>query len=226
MFERGAIHVVRDKQVRRAEEDLETRDVVASTEIPSGRRDLQRQSSARPPLATTALSAALVEPSNACLSPIYRWLFFPATPRTRSTMKRRTSARDGKRSISSVSSGKKRREQLSATKAAKRAKRDEMKRAARLGVAGQHLAVDISRLAPHNSYSQPQFVERGYYVDQRFECVDCGVPQVWTEAQQKWWYEVAKGYPFTTAIRCRACRRSERARREQARRGTPGGRDT
>lgn len=78
--------------------------------------------------------------------------------------------------------------------------------------------VNESLLAPHNSYGAPAFVMRGYYVDTPFCCVDCGKKEIWTGSQQKWWYEVAKGFVYSIAIRCRACRRKERARREEARR--------
>lgn len=73
--------------------------------------------------------------------------------------------------------------------------------------------VDPTALAPSNSYSRPDFVERGYYVDHPFDCIYCGVEQVWTAAQQKWWYEVAKGDRHSGACLCRACRRE--ARREK-----------
>lgn len=75
-----------------------------------------------------------------------------------------------------------------------------------------------SLFAPDNSYSTPRFVERGYYVDLPFECEDCGKAEIWTAAQQKWWYEVAKGSRWTTARRCRNCRRKERERKNEARR--------
>lgn len=75
-----------------------------------------------------------------------------------------------------------------------------------------------SKLAPHNSYGQPDFVLRGYYVDQPFCCKDCGKQEVWTATRQKWWYEVAQGQVFTTANRCNACRRKERERVAEARR--------
>ena len=78
--------------------------------------------------------------------------------------------------------------------------------------------VNEALLAPNNSYGAPDFVYRGYYVDRPFRCIDCGKEEVWTGAQQKWWYEVAKGFAYSTAIRCRLCRRRERQRRDQARR--------
>lgn len=79
-------------------------------------------------------------------------------------------------------------------------------------------AVDMSELAPDNSYDAPDFILRGYYVDLPFKCKRCGKEQVWTAAQQKWWYEVAKGNRWTTAKFCRPCRQRERNRRDEARR--------
>lgn len=68
------------------------------------------------------------------------------------------------------------------------------------------------------SYGDPEFVKRGYYVDVRFTCQQCGETQIWTAQQQKWWYETAKGGIWTTARLCRPCRQRERARRVEARR--------
>jgi hypothetical protein len=48
-----------------------------------------------------------------------------------------------------------------------------------------------ARLAPYNSYGDPDFVRRGYYLDRPFRCAGCGREELWTAAQQKWWYEVA-----------------------------------
>ena len=73
--------------------------------------------------------------------------------------------------------------------------------------------VDRARLAPSNSYGAPDFVSRGYYLDRPFRCVDCDIAQVWTAAQQQWWYEVAKGFVYSFAKRCRGCRQARRARR-------------
>jgi hypothetical protein len=59
---------------------------------------------------------------------------------------------------------------------------------------------------PSNSYfCPPQF-----YDDVTFTCVDCGADEVWKAADQKWWYEVAKGSIYSTAILCRACRKARR----------------
>lgn len=70
------------------------------------------------------------------------------------------------------------------------------------------LPVDPSRLTMGNTYSAAP----AFYEDRPFVCRGCGVAQTWTAAQQKWWYEDAGGYWFSTAIRCRACRAKERAR--------------
>ena len=76
---------------------------------------------------------------------------------------------------------------------------------------------DPNQLAPGNSYGAPDFVSRGYYVDTAFRCKDCGADEIWTAARQKWWYEVAKGNVETRAVRCKACRAHERARKTLAR---------
>lgn len=109
-----------------------------------------------------------------------------------------------------MKSGKQRRAELDAKKR-DRAEKLKAERSTRTTVV--RVLVVRSALAPHRSYSDPDFVQRGYYENKRFMCVDCGKAEVWTAAQQKWWYEVAKGNVFTTARRCRACRRRERERK-------------
>ena len=81
-------------------------------------------------------------------------------------------------------------------------------------------AVEVTpiRLRATTSYGIPDFVQRGYYQDRPFRCKDCGVAELWTAAQQQWWYEQAQGDVWTVAVRCRACRSSERARQAEARR--------
>lgn len=81
----------------------------------------------------------------------------------------------------------------------------------------KRLPVNEALLAPNNSYGVPDFVSRGYYTDLPFRCVDCGKEEIWTGSQQKWWYEVAKGFVYSTAVRCRSCRRRERERQAEAR---------
>lgn len=78
--------------------------------------------------------------------------------------------------------------------------------------------VNVAALAPYNSYGEPDFVRRGFYQDQPFTCAQCHTAQVWKAWQQKWWYEIAKGYVDSTAKLCRPCRRREQARRAAARR--------
>jgi hypothetical protein len=78
--------------------------------------------------------------------------------------------------------------------------------------------VNPTALRPYVSYGAPHFVTHGFYVDHPFTCQDCGKEGVWTAAQQKWWYEIAKGEVWSGAIRCRACRGRERDRKTEARR--------
>ena len=112
-----------------------------------------------------------------------------------------------------MKSGKQRRREIVA-----RRKRLAIKRAARVPAVEfkatpyKFVPVNEELLAPNNSYGVPAFVTRGYYVDIPFRCVDCGKEESWTGSQQKWWYEVAKGFAYSTAVRCRACRRRERER--------------
>lgn len=73
-------------------------------------------------------------------------------------------------------------------------------------------------LRPTNSYDIRDFVRRGHYRDRPFRCKDGGVEEIWTAAQQRWRYEVARGDVWTTAARCRPCRRRARARKAVARR--------
>ncbi|NEU96653.1 zinc-ribbon domain containing protein [Bradyrhizobium uaiense] len=103
---------------------------------------------------------------------------------------------------------------LQAQRAAEQCRLREYK----LALARGEVAVVTSELAPSNSYSTPDFVLRGTYRPEPFVCKDCGVAEVWTPLRQKWWYETAKGDVFTMAVRCRACRTKERARKSAARR--------
>lgn len=73
----------------------------------------------------------------------------------------------------------------------------------------------MTALAPYNSYDSPDFVGRGYYVAIPFTCRDCGADSVWTAAEQKFWYEELKGFVYSTAIRCKECRKKERIRKQE-----------
>ena len=85
-------------------------------------------------------------------------------------------------------------------------------------LAGGAEPVDRAKLGRNPSYSEPGFMERGYYLDQPFRCQQCGAPQVWTAGQQKWWYETVQGDLWSIARLCRPCRIQERERRATARR--------
>ncbi len=110
-------------------------------------------------------------------------------------------------------SGKQKRIAIKAHRVAKRAKVARSARQMPLTPYWQPkgtVLVDRWRLAPSNSYGEPKFVTRGYYEDLSFTCRDCGAKQVWTAEQQQWWYETAKGYVYSTAVRCLTCRRARR----------------
>ena len=73
---------------------------------------------------------------------------------------------------------------------------------------------DPVRLSHNNTYGRlPRF-----YVDKVVECRQCGTEEVWPAERQRWWYEVAKGDINTQAVLCRACRKAEKERRDEARR--------
>lgn len=121
--------------------------------------------------------------------------------------------------VNKMTSGRERRTQIKARRAERSARRAEREQAAHREPLGRRVVVvNESALRPYNSYGAPQFVYRGYYVATPFRCKDCGKEEVWTATQQKWWYEIAKGYVYSTATRCRSCRRKDQARRSEARR--------
>jgi hypothetical protein len=76
------------------------------------------------------------------------------------------------------------------------------------------LPADQGKLVHDNTYGpRPRF-----YADRPFTCVGCGKEEVWTAADQKWWYEEARGKIASRANRCRDCRRQRRLKRSQERR--------
>ncbi|MET1078582.1 MAG: zinc-ribbon domain-containing protein [Pseudomonas sp.] len=111
-----------------------------------------------------------------------------------------------------MKSGKQRRQELRAA----RLRRAEKNRQALLDclplsfTPSSQLAVRPGLLASYNSYGQPLFVARGWYQDQPFCCRDCGRDEIWTAAQQQWWYETVQGSVYASAIRCRPCRLERR----------------
>lgn len=71
------------------------------------------------------------------------------------------------------------------------------------------IPADPAEQVPNNSYSPPP----EYYLDIEFACKECGRKEVWTARQQKWFYEVAKGSLYATAVHCRECRRERKKQR-------------
>ncbi|HEV8645507.1 MAG TPA: zinc-ribbon domain containing protein [Burkholderiales bacterium] len=115
-----------------------------------------------------------------------------------------------------MSSGKQRRAEIKKRRATREAKAADKRPPKPLPTGTA--PVNEALLAPNNSYGAPQFVYRGYYLDLPFICQGCGKEEVWTATQQKWWYEVAKGFAYSTAKLCRACRGEARARSDESRR--------
>ena len=119
-----------------------------------------------------------------------------------------------------MKSGKQRREEI---KSKRKQTRSETAIARDRAAARRRVRLELhlstkTLLAPYKSYGAPDYVMRGYYQDVPFRCQGCGKEEIWTAAQQKWWYEVAKGYVYSTAKLCRPCRKKEQARRAEARR--------
>lgn len=115
-----------------------------------------------------------------------------------------------------MKSGKQRCNEIKAARQVRR----QLERAARGLPAlppGRLIAVDYRQLVANNSYGQTDFAARGYYLDRPFRCVDCGAECVWSAERQRWWYEVAGGSQYSTAVRCAACRAKERQRKAAAR---------
>ena len=47
-----------------------------------------------------------------------------------------------------------------------------------------------------------------FYLDQPFLCRTCGRREIWRAADQKWYFEEAKGHISARAVECRACRQA------------------
>lgn len=68
------------------------------------------------------------------------------------------------------------------------------------------VTADQSKLDHINTYGAlPE-----YYVDYPFCCRTCGQRQIWKAADQKWYYEEAKGHIDALAVECRDCRRARK----------------
>ncbi len=126
-----------------------------------------------------------------------------------------------------MTSGKQKRQQLKLDRQSKTEKKAAQLKLKLAAIRAQYMdhAVDQSVLPVGKSlingcylHSAPEFIRRGTYLPMHFVCRDCGKDEIWTAAQQKWWYEVAHGDLYSVAVRCRPCRRQEKRRKAEARR--------
>jgi hypothetical protein len=68
------------------------------------------------------------------------------------------------------------------------------------------VAADPSRLDHINTYGTlPE-----YYIDRPFACRVCGKREIWKAADQKWYYEEAKGHIDARAVECHDCRTAKK----------------
>ena len=68
---------------------------------------------------------------------------------------------------------------------------------------------DHSKLDHINTYGLlPEF-----YIDRPFQCRDCGKEEIWRAADQKCYYEEAKGHIDATAVRCHDCRKARKEKK-------------
>src|SRR5262245_32351984 len=110
-----------------------------------------------------------------------------------------------------MSSSKQKRQKLKPTRAERKAELERVEHLAGIKK-GTIIAVDRSKIFSRSVL--PQIPD--YYQDTLFTCKDCGEQEVWTAKQQQRWYEQG-GEIEAIAIRCRACRRKEKLRRDTAR---------
>src|ERR1700730_15318793 len=103
------------------------------------------------------------------------------------------------------------RKKLETIRAKKRAEHERLELLAGLK-AGTIIPVDRSKVFSRSVL--PKIPD--YYRDTWFTCRDCGERDLWTAKQQKRLYEEQGGEIGAVAIRCRACRRKEKSRRELA----------
>lgn len=112
-----------------------------------------------------------------------------------------------------MKSGKQRRAEIKAARLRREARAKVVQKLCR---PLRTVLVNPIEFAPNNSYGMTDFQSRGYYEDQPFRCRDCGADCVWKAEDQKWWYEVIKGFIYTMAVRCKTCRAAERQRKAMA----------
>ena len=108
--------------------------------------------------------------------------------------------------------GKKRRRMLKEKRLAKRLRKERVAHLRGLK-RGTTIKVDPTKIFSRSAI--PTIPE--FYVDQQFTCKDCGKKEIWTARQQQRWYEDQGGEIEAIAIRCRSCRRREKARIAEAR---------
>ena len=69
------------------------------------------------------------------------------------------------------------------------------------------IAASRNKLRHINTYGDlPEF-----YIDRPFRCSDCGKEEIWKAADQKWFYEEAKGHIDAQAVRCHVCRKARKS---------------
>lgn len=130
-----------------------------------------------------------------------------------------------------MSSNKQKRQKLKLTRAERKAELERVELVARRKTAELEEAALKAKLLPELRNGTIIPVDRSkivsrcaiplipdYYRDTWFTCKDCGKRELWTAKQQQRWYEDQGGEIETIAIRCRACRREGKIRRETARR--------
>lgn len=98
-----------------------------------------------------------------------------------------------------MNSNKQKKKQLKA-KRKQRAEQIKYRRLNNLGYG--RVRADHSKLAHINSYGGLP----DYYEGKDFTCRDCGIDEIWSAKQQKFYYEECKGHIDARAVRCNACR--------------------
>jgi hypothetical protein len=68
------------------------------------------------------------------------------------------------------------------------------------------IAADHSQLTHVKTYGALP----DYYVDRAFTCRRCGKREIWRAADQRWYYEEAKGHIDARAVECHDCRTSKK----------------
>ncbi len=111
-----------------------------------------------------------------------------------------------------MSSSKQKRQKLKLTRIERKADSERIELLIGLKK-GTIIAVDRSKVFSRSVL--PKIPD--YYRDTMFTCKDCGEQELWTAKQQQRWYEEQDGEIEAIAIRCRACRRKEKLRRDTAR---------